>query len=89
MRELMHLPSTEGNGDYDLYALAPEGMSAEQAKTRVNNEIHRANAEYMRNSMNRCDDGLTAKDSLMTVLAKEGFEFITPTVTQWWDEIPV
>lgn len=85
-REIMHLPSAGGHGEYDLYALAPDGMSAHWARVRVNEEIRRANLEDARNESGGCDDGLAVEDSIKTALAKEGFEFFKPTMTYCWDE---
>ena len=87
-REFLHLPSAEGHGEYDLYVLAPEGMGAEAAKTRINMEIARANSENARNDMGFCDDGQMVEESIKAALAKEGFEFIKPTMTNCWDECP-
>ncbi|RQR65599.1 hypothetical protein DIE18_03890 [Burkholderia sp. Bp9125] len=87
-REVMHLPSAEGHGEYDLYALAPAGLSADQARSRINDEIRRANSEFARNCMNCCKDGMMPKQSMMAALVKEGFEFFKPTMTYCWDESP-
>jgi len=88
MRQIIHLPSSGGHGEYDLYALGPGGMAADQAKARVNREIQRANLEDRNNEAGGCSDGLPVEDSIKAALTREGFEFITPVMTSCWDDNP-
>jgi len=87
-REILHLPSAEGHGEYDLYVRAPDGMSADNARERVNTEITRANREDRENANGGCNDGHSVEDSLKAVLSTEGFEFFKPAMTRCWDENP-
>lgn len=86
-RVLLHLPSCDGTGEYDLLVKAPLGMTAEAAKKRVEVEIQRANEEDDRNE-NGCDDGSPVEDSIKAALTMDGFTFVKPPLTACWDEVP-
>jgi len=85
-RQVIHLLSAEGHGEYDLYALAPEGMTAQGAKNIINAQIRRANTEDARNEAGGCDDGHCVEESIKNCLSKLGFEVFKPTMTNCWDE---
>lgn len=84
-RELLLIPSIAGHGEYDMNALAPEGMDAEVARLRVNEEIRRAALEQQEN-FTPDDDAL--KETIKEKLTKEGFLFLKVTTTHYWDERP-
>ncbi|MFP3637841.1 hypothetical protein [Paraburkholderia sp. SIMBA_054] len=86
VREVLHLPSADGHGEYDRFALAPAGMTSESARDRVNSEIARANREAAAGENGTCLDGKCVEDSLKAVLENEGFTFVKPTMTRCWDE---
>lgn len=89
MPAILHLPSRDGHGEYDLFVFAPAEMEQEEAVRIVNAEIGRANAEDARNcdkGGEGCDDGLCVEDSIKTNLTKQGFVFVKPRMTYCWDE---
>lgn len=91
MPAILHLPSCDGHGEYDLFVFAPAGMEQDEAVRIVNAEIGRATAEDARNcdkGGEGCDDGLCVEDSIKTNLTKQGFVFVKPRMTYCWDEQP-
>ncbi|MEX3983685.1 hypothetical protein AB4Y45_32405 [Paraburkholderia sp. EG287A] len=84
-RELLLIPSIAGHGEYDLNALAPEGMHADVARLRVNEEIRRA-VQWQQENFVPDDDAL--RETIQENLTKEGFLFLKVTTTHYWDERP-
>lgn len=77
----------DGQGEYDLFVAAPEGMSKDDALGAVNNTIGAINEEISKSpDHDKDDDGI--KEALRTQLTKLGFEFVTPVDSIPWDDTP-
>ncbi|WP_425952944.1 hypothetical protein [Ralstonia pseudosolanacearum] len=85
-QEVLHLPSSEGHGEYDLYALAPAGMSKVDARGRINEEIRRAGREAAESIKGGCSVSSPLEASIKQALETEGFSFFKPEMTTCWDE---
>jgi hypothetical protein len=81
---LICFPSTEEGNDF--FAIAPAGMSIDEAIEKADEVIMAANIEDAANEEGGCDDGLTVEESIKRRLGEIGFVFPEIRSTIAWDD---